>query len=57
MEETSGQVQKVKAHTSCRQFAYTLVLVSVAVPRWRVPRPASQKTEHVTFHRGDGGNI
>ena len=22
--------------------------------RWRVPRPASQKTEHVTFHRGDG---
>ena len=43
-------------HTSAALLEYTLVLVSVAVPPMQSPPPCKPKTEHVTFHPGDGGN-
>ena len=53
MEEISTQGQKVSAPQmpdSSTRWCWSVL----PCRRWRVPRPASQKTEHVTFHRGDG---
>ena len=53
MEEISRQGQKVSAPKmpdSSTRWCWSVL----PCRRCRVLRPASQKTEHVTFHRGDG---
>ena len=56
MEEIARHGQKVSAPQlpdSSTRWCWSVL----PCQRCGVPRPASRKTEHVTFHRGDGGNV